>query len=371
MQPELNNPQKTFLQNINHELRTPIAIILGYADLLRDGELGALATEQQRAILAIANSASELKKLVERITVLLRSEAQTAFFMRLSLAKVTVGVVEAHLQLAKQRNIVLEFSSATDLPDIMGDQEHLRQAIGCVVENAIKFTSKGGRVIVELTSEESQVRLKVSDTGIGIAPEKLAEIFNPFYQVDSSSTRQYGGLGLGLTVTKAVIKAHSGQIQVSSQPGQGSCLTMKLPVIPETNHAGKPLSHKINPRRILVVDDEKYITLMLREALEDIPDCEVVTSSNGEEALHLLKAQSFDMLITDYRMPGIDGLTLASQVCHLSPDTTIVVLTAYSSAVLLEQAANIQIQHVLNKPVKLAEIRQVASQVLNRNSNSA
>src|SRR5262245_45986983 len=97
MQPEINNPQKTFLQNINHELRTPVTIILGYADLLRDGELGVLGTEQQRAILAIANSASELKKLVERITVLLQSEAQAAFFLRLCLAKLTAGVVEAHL----------------------------------------------------------------------------------------------------------------------------------------------------------------------------------------------------------------------------------------------------------------------------------
>lgn len=123
-------------------------------------------------------------------------------------------------------------------------------------------------------------------------------------------------------------------------------------------------------KRILVVDDEKYITFMLKEGLEEIPNCEIVTASTGEQALLLCQAQPFDMLISDYRMTGIDGLTLAAQVRQAQPQTVVIMLTAHSSDTLLAQAANISIRQVLNKPIKLPEIRQLVSEVLNSKNNN-
>lgn len=124
-------------------------------------------------------------------------------------------------------------------------------------------------------------------------------------------------------------------------------------------------------KRILVVDDEKYITFMLKEGLEDIPNCEIVTASTGEQALQLCQAQPFDMLISDYRMTGIDGLTLAAQVRQVQPQTVIIMLTAHSSDSLLMQAANMSIRQVLNKPIKLPEIRRLVAEVLNGAGNTA
>lgn len=123
-------------------------------------------------------------------------------------------------------------------------------------------------------------------------------------------------------------------------------------------------------KRILVVDDEKYITFMLKEGLEELPNCEIVTASTGEQALLLCQTQPFDMLISDYRMTGIDGLTLAAQVRQTQPQTVVIMLTAHSSETLLAQAAKISIRQVLNKPVKLPEIRQLVSEVLDGKSNN-
>ncbi len=124
------------------------------------------------------------------------------------------------------------------------------------------------------------------------------------------------------------------------------------------------------PKRILVVDDEKYITFMLKEGLEEIPNCEIVTASTGEQALQLCQTQPFDMLISDYRMTGIDGLTLATRVRQAYPQTVVIILTAHSSDMLLAQAAKISIRRVLNKPIKLPEIRQLVSEVLSGKSNN-
>lgn len=123
-------------------------------------------------------------------------------------------------------------------------------------------------------------------------------------------------------------------------------------------------------KRILVVDDEKYITFMLKEGLAEIPNCEIVTASTGEQALQLCQTQPFDMLISDYRMTGIDGLTLASRVRQTHPQTVVIILTAHSSDTLLAQAAKISIRRVLNKPIKLPEIRQLVSEVLSGKSNT-
>ena len=220
-----------FIQNVSHELRTPVTIIQGYAELLGDGTLGALAPEQQEAIFVIVNRASELRTLVERIDILLAVEAHETASLPLALDEIVAETVKGRRAAATQAGLTLEVRLEPDLPPVSGDRHHLQRAIDCLLENAHKFTPSGGRVEVQVYTEPGWVCLTVTDTGIGIAKEELEYIFTGFYQRDRSTNRRYGGIGLGLTLVKAVIEEHGGRIEVESQPSQGSRFTIKLPAL--------------------------------------------------------------------------------------------------------------------------------------------
>ena len=224
---EFDELQATFMQNVNHELRTPLAIILGYIGLLRDGQLGTLAPEQQQAVFVIANRALELQRSLERVSTLLSVKAQHIYTESISLTDTVAAVVSAYQARAVKSNLDLAFYHPATLPQVMGSSDQLKQAIDCLVENALKFTSAGGQIKVRIEEEADWIILSITDTGIGIAEEKLAHIFDPFYQIDGSTTRHYGGLGLGLTVAKAVVEAHGGYIEAQSQLYQGSLFTVK------------------------------------------------------------------------------------------------------------------------------------------------
>ncbi len=226
----LDDLHSTFIQNVSHELRTPLSIIQGYAELLGDGSLGALAPEQQEAIFAIVNHAYTLWTLVERIDVLLAVEAQATASLPLALEEIVTEVVKRRRAAATQAGLTLEVHLEPGLPSISGEPYHLQQAIDCLLENALKFTPGGGRVEVQVYTEPGWVCLAVTDTGIGMTEEGLEHIFTHFYQMDRSTTRRYRGIGLGLTLVRAVIEEHGGRIEVESQPGQGSRFTIKLPV---------------------------------------------------------------------------------------------------------------------------------------------
>jgi CheY-like chemotaxis protein len=246
-----------------------------------------------------------------------------------------------------------------------GHPYYLQPAIDCLIENAFKFTPPGGRVEIRVATEPGWVCLSVADSGIGIPPEKLSHIFNAFYQVDGSSTRAYGGLGLGLAVTKAVVEAYSGQLEVESQPGQGSRFTVKLPILSSTTAETTKLSlDKRNRHRIMIVDDEEYVALTLKEGLEKLSNCEIDTATSGKVALQLFAQEPYDLLFTDYKMPDMDGVALAEQVRQLYPQTIIIMITAHSNSELYNQASSASIRCILNKPVQFSEIHRAATEAL-------
>lgn len=359
---------RTFIQNTSHELRTPLHVLLGYAELLRDEELGALAPEQREAVGAIADRAQEMRDLVERIGVLMAIEGGEGVSTPIDLGDLVQEIVEKRRVVSVEADLDLEFVSDPDLPLIVGGPYHLRQAVDSLIDNALKFTPAGGRVTVELSMDGDWIDLSVTDTGVGISEEELDRLFKGFYQVDGSSTRRHRGMGLGLTVVRAVVAEHGGQITVESQFGQGSRFNIRLPAAPPTveleDGMDQAVRSSIPLRQILVVDDEKNVALAIRKGLEKLPGCEVAVASSGEEALALFEEHPFDLLITDYRMPGTDGMTLASRVQQEYPRTVTIIITAYSSEELRQRAIQASVQCILDKPVKLAEIRSVASQAL-------
>ncbi len=228
---ELDILKNKFIQTASHELRTPLAIALGYAELFESGDLGELSPEQRELITIMSRRLRALSKLLEDMLTILESEAHAQPYKHVDLSQLAyASLAEFKLPLA-QAGLELESEIALDLPLVSGIPDHLQRAFHNLLNNAIKFTPEGGKVSVRLWQQENHLTLEVSDTGIGIPPDHLERIFDRFYQVDGSTTRRYGGTGLGLALVKEVIEEHGGSVSVRSTPGGGSAFQIRLPVL--------------------------------------------------------------------------------------------------------------------------------------------
>lgn len=359
----LRNMQAVFIRNVHHELRTPLAVALGYAQLLSLGMAGDLNADQQEILLVMNQRLTDLQLIVERIGVLLEAESSALTRVSLPPAEILAAISAAQLAAAEKAQIQLTWTSDPDLPPIFGDPKALAQALDCLVENAIRFTPAGGQVAVRVQARFDEVYFEVSDTGIGIQPDQVAYILDGFYQADQSDARHHNGLGLGLAIVKSVVHSHGGQLEVKSELGHGSRFTLRLPSavtgaqtmpqLPETMQT-------VRPHRILLVDDEVNQLTVLKSGLSKLPNCEVTVATGGRQALSLFAQQAFDLIITDYRMPEMDGLTLAAAVRQQYPSTRIIMLTAFGNEVLNEQPDDSPVQLVLEKPIDIKHIRSAA-----------
>jgi len=231
-QRELERLQRDFIQNVSHELRTPLAIIQGYAELLENGHLGKLEPAQRNPVKIIVRRARLLGKLVDDIIAVLELEAQVMKHEPVDLAQL-VSASESNFRApAEEAGIDLAVEQPSNLPWVYGDSIALQKMVDNLIDNALKFTPRGGRVTVRLYHQNEHLSLQVTDSGVGIPEDRLERIFDRFYQVDSSTTRHYGGVGLGLALVKQIVEAHHGQITVASTVGQGTTFTVQLPVSP-------------------------------------------------------------------------------------------------------------------------------------------
>ncbi len=234
-QRELDQLKDMFIQNVSHELRMPLALILGHAELLHTGELGELTAMQQNSTAVIARRARMLGKLVSDLTAIVETETKKAHREQVDVAEIVrdllnefrISVEQAGLSLSVD---ILDETAASSPVYVYGDSLSLRRVVDNLLGNALKFTPAGGHIGVRLERREETLLLEVSDTGIGIPPDQLEHIFERFYQVDGGMSRRYGGAGLGLAMVKEVVEAHGGQIAVRSQVGEGSTFTIILPL---------------------------------------------------------------------------------------------------------------------------------------------
>jgi signal transduction histidine kinase len=239
---ELDRLKSNFLATMSHELRTPLTSVIGYSEMMLEGLGGPLTAEQREYLGIIMEKGENLLQLITSILDISKIEAGR---VRLVLSEVDAGqvmrdAVATVLPLARKKGLKVACEPPR-IPRVHADRDKLRQCLVNLCSNAVKFTPAGGQITVSAEAiQGSRIAIHVADTGIGITEEHLERVFDVFYQVDGSSTREYGGAGLGLAIVKSFVEAHGGEVRVGSRPNEGSVFTLVLPVNPPTGPALTP-----------------------------------------------------------------------------------------------------------------------------------
>ena len=225
---EFNQLKANFVANISHELRTPLTHIKGYNSLFMDGALGSLSSDQQEAVRVTAGAIARLESLInDLISYAAAARGELTVNLRpVALGTVAAQVLERSRPKSVRQRVTLETDIPLDLPLISADEEKINWLLLQLVDNGIKFTPSGGRVTIAADADDYRVNIHVRDTGIGIPQDRLEDIYEPFRQLDGSSTRRAGGTGLGLALVRRIVDAHGATIEVSSQVGRGSEFSM-------------------------------------------------------------------------------------------------------------------------------------------------
>ncbi|WP_413171495.1 PAS domain S-box protein [Anabaena azotica] len=379
-----------FLANMSHELRTPLNGILGISEALQDEAFGLINEKQKRGMQIIERSGKHLLELINDILDLAKIEAgQMKFdYALIEISPLLKSSLAFIKQQAFQKQIQLDLKIEPNLPNLLIDERRIRQVLINLLNNAVKFTPQGGRItvevthkplefIAEITSWQDFIRIAVIDTGIGIPPENINKLFQPFIQIDSSLNRKYEGTGLGLALVKRFVEIHGGKVAVTSEIGVGSCFTVDLPcgnISESTPNAVDEVSSPQNPTPISIVEDAPLILLAednegnsftISGYLES-RGYRMILAQNGQEAIDLTKAELPDLILMDIQMPEVDGLEAIKQIrldanlIHIP----IIALTALAMPGDEEKCLQAGANDYLSKPVKLKELVTIIQQLL-------
>lgn len=365
-----------FLATMSHEIRTPMNGVLGIATLLANSELDETQFEY---VDTIQHSGENLLSIINEILDFSKIEARKMEIAntKMSLRKLLKNALSLTTHCASIRNNTITTNIGTDVPTfILGDYGRITQIVNNLLSNAIKFT-ESGTVDVNITSvktenlREHKIKIAVKDSGIGIPLEKQAALFTPFTQADSSTSRRYGGTGLGLTICKRLAELMNGDISVVSSPEIGSTfifefISIEIPgaedeekLIDTTSTIDTTLGEQY-PLNILVAEDN-FINQKLAQQLLERMGYEVVLAQNGLEALEASQNQVFDLIFMDIHMPEMDGFQATKAIRKDSTCGTpyIVALTANVINESETQCQEAGMDHFIQKPFKLSEIHDV------------
>lgn len=342
-----------FLANMSHELRTPLNSILILSRILGENKGARLSEEEQRYASVIFNSGNDLLTLINDILDLAKVESGKIELIHehVSTELLLSEIRNTFQKIAENKGLTLKIEKAGSCPDMLFlDQVRLLQIIRNLVSNAVKFTSAPGTVAVNIRQEASHLFFEVSDTGIGIAPEKQQSIFEAFQQADGSTSRKYGGTGLGLSISRELANLFQGSISLKSEAGVGSTFTLKIPVKAETETPENlvapvesiKISQPVNPgqvngngkeyRLLLVEDDEIFAADMSAKARDS--GFEVVVAETGKEAMELVLSFRPTAIILDMHLPDMSGDEVLKELKADSKTRSIPVHTVSSGSYL-------------------------------------
>jgi len=384
-----NRAKDEFLSILSHELRTPLNAILGWSAMLRQRTLS--EDKVLRALETIERNAKSQAQLIEDIldvsriiTGKLRLQVRPV-----NLVPVIESAIESVRLAAEAKSIRLQSRIDSQAGLLLGDANRLQQVVWNLLSNALKFTPKDGRVEIRLQRVNSHAEITVSDTGLGISSDFLPFVFDRFRQHDSTTTRSYGGLGLGLAIVRQLVELHGGTVTVVSPGiGQGTTFTVTLPamIIPQPPSDPEPLNSIVEtkPRveasptleglQILVVDDEADALELLSTILQN-NGAEVIAVASVKQALTIIETatdRSPDVLVSDIGMPDEDGYSLIRKLRQLEAQRggklPAIALTAYAASDDRRQALLAGFQMHLTKPVDAAELVAVVASLTGRTS---
>ncbi|NEZ64138.1 response regulator [Leptolyngbyaceae cyanobacterium CCMR0082] len=393
---QANRTKTEFLANMSHELRTPLNAILGMADGLQEQVFGSINEKQHKALGTIESSGKHLLELINDILDLSKIESG---HVALDCHPTAIApLCTSSLAFIKERALRKQIHLKTELPHksplLFIDERRIRQVLINLLDNAVKFTPDGGCITLmvksgpplPISTQDSykvanSLKISVIDTGIGIIPENIPKLFQPFIQIDSALNRQYNGTGLGLSLVKRIVKLHGGEVKVTSQVDNGSCFSITLPCANETQianttdasiYTGIEQPTQVNERGpiVLLTEDNEANVITLSNYLQ-AKGYHLIIARNGEEAISLSKSQQPDVIIMDIQMPQMDGL---EAIRHIRRDPAlahipIIALTALAMEGDRDRCLEAGANEYLSKPVKLKQLDQLIQQLLsNRNS---
>jgi signal transduction histidine kinase/ActR/RegA family two-component response regulator len=358
---EISRLKSEFLANMSHELRTPLNAILGFSEILKDNLVELSPEQRQECLENIHTSGKHLLELVNDVLDLSKIEAG-----RMELSYDSFGVLSAVREvhnvirsLSERRDIDLSIEVIPETLEIRADKSKFKQVLYNLLSNAIKFTAQGGRVWVRAEAKHDELVVDVGDTGVGIAKEHQARIFNEFYQLDSATTRQVEGTGLGLSLTRRLVELHGGTISLESEPGSGSVFTFRLPLL------GIEVSNGHRHNRILLVEDNASNRELAKMVLLG-NGFEVDVAVDGDEGLHKARSRLYDLVLMDVELPGKDGLTV-TRMLRSDPKTAstpIIALTANAMKGNEQEALAAGCTGYISKPIEVVNFVQRISTYL-------
>jgi len=385
---EANQAKSSFLAVMSHELRTPLNGMLGLAQALRgDVRTG----EQREQVELILDSGNTLLVLLNDILDLSKIEAGKLEIAPTpgDLVKTCARLIGGYQPTARDKDIVLTFRVEGPTPGLLlFDAVRIRQCLTNLVSNAIKFTNDGAVEVVlscgpDVASGRQRVRLTVTDTGIGMQPATLAKLFGAFIQADASTTRNFGGTGLGLNITRRLVEMMGGEITVDSRDGEGSVFTIEILVdaVSEPGAVAEPVPDEtaeqasfaaLQGRRVLVVDDHPINRRVIRLFLTPF-ECDLVEAENGRMALEALEREPVDIVLMDVNMPVMDGLE-ATRRLRADPrfaNLPVIALTADVMLAQIRTCLDAGADAHVAKPIDLRNLLSEMDRVLSSRSGPA
>ena len=373
-----NRAKDEFLATLSHELRTPLNAILGWSRLLASGSLDPDAA--RRAIDVIDRNTRLQAQLIEDLLDISRIiTGKLRLDLRMTpLAAVIEGALESVRPAADARRIRIEADLSAGGDAVLCDPARMQQVVWNLLTNAVKFTPEDGCVTIGVTRQASAATIHVSDTGVGIDPDFLPLVFDRFRQQDGASTRQHGGLGLGLAIAKHLVELHGGTIEaLSAGINRGATFLVRMPVtVAGTSavSAGSSLAGalgelpSLDGLHVLVVDNEPDTRGLMRAVLEEC-GATVDEAASAAEALDRLRARRPDVLLTDIAMPAEDGYSLIRKVRALDDERTVLpaaAFTAFATAQDRARALLAGFQAHIPKPVEPSELAAVVAALAGR-----